>query len=69
MHSLYYCGNPVTHARRGERITMDEYELFTVFLIAFDLTRVHHLPPLSHKCFTCVLGMQVRWDKMGNDAS
>lgn len=33
MQSPDYCGNPVTHARRWERLTTNECKLFTVFLI------------------------------------
>lgn len=54
MHSPHHCGNPVTHARW--RRNHDEWvETFTVFLTAFlTLTRVHLLPPRSHKLFLCL---------------
>lgn len=69
MHSLHYCGTPTTHATWWGRFTMDECQLFTVFLTAFDFNTSASLTTTISQTFYCVLGMQTTWGKMGNDIS
>lgn len=45
----------------GRGITTDEWKLSQCFLQPLTSTQVHLLQPLSHKCFYCVLGMQITW--------
>lgn len=65
MHSPHHCGNPVSHAR-WRRNHDGWVETFTVFSYSLlTLTRVHLLPPLSHKLLLCLGACGSLGDRMG----